>query len=119
MKPYIADFLKFLESKENKKVPLIAKLLNPDKFGSLTKEELNVKGFLGLTGTRIRTIPDNLIVDGSLYLQGTKIESLPNNLKVGGSLYLWDTPLAERMTKEEIRQEIERKGGYIKGVVLK
>jgi hypothetical protein len=139
MKPHIQDFFKFLESKENRKVPFEAKLLNPDKFGSLTKEELNVKGNLNLAGINATTLPDNLTVGGSLWLIGSKIKSLPDNftvggtlyltdstieflsdnLTVGGSLYLWNTSLAKKMTSKQIRQEIEQKGGYVKGRIFK
>jgi hypothetical protein len=135
MKQYIVDFLKYLENKENKKVPLVAKLLYPNKFGSLTKEYLNIEGDLNLSFTKIQSLPDNLKVGGDLYLYDSSnikslpdnltvggdldltlslLESLPNNLKVGGHLFIYDTPLARRMTREEIRQEIEQKGGYVK-----
>jgi hypothetical protein len=138
MKPHIVDFLKFLESKENKKAPIEAKLLYPNKFSPLTKEELYIDGDLDLSSTNIKSLPDNLIVHGDLVLGYTDIESLPNNLqvvgdldlsstliqflpdnlKVGGILFVAGTSFADEddgMTDEEIRQEIERKGGYVKG----
>jgi hypothetical protein len=154
MKQHIIDFLKYLENKDNRKVPIKAKLLYPDKFGPLTEEDLNVEGSLNLAGINVTTLPDNLTVEGGLWvgstplaslpnnltvggslvivnvkikslpdnltvgadleLSGIEINAFPNNLKVGGSLYLWNTPLAKRMTDEEIRQEIKRKGGYVK-----
>jgi hypothetical protein len=152
MKTHIADFLKFLESKENKKVPLEAKLLHPNKF-TITKEELYVRGHLFVQGTeiqylpdtfevggdvylggslkylpdnlkvggdlylvstKIESLPDNLTVALNLFLQDTKIESIPNNLKVGENIYIAGTPLAKRLTKGEVKQEIEQKGGFIK-----
>jgi len=134
MNQHIIDFLKFLESKGEKRVPLEVKLLYPDKFSPITKEDLTVKGSLDLSDstieslpdnltigrnlwlsdTKIKSLPDNLTVGGGVYLAYTEIESIPNKLKVGENLYLWDTPLASKMTKEKIKQEIERKGGYVK-----
>jgi hypothetical protein len=140
MKPHIANFLKFLESKDNRKVPLVAKLLYPNKFSPITKEDLFIDGDLDLYKSTIESLPDNITVKGTLDLSGTDIESLPdnltvqdnlyavqskiqrhdiqpipNNLKVGGSLYLWESPLGNTMTSKQIRQEIEKKGGYVKG----
>ena len=136
MKPHITDFLKFLESKENKRVPLVAKLLQPDKFSPITEEELNiddldlsestiiylpdnltVEGDLDLSDTKIKSLPDNLTVTGTLYSIRNGVQSIPNNLKIGGNFYIWETPLGSTMTQEEIKQEIERKGGYLKGSI--
>jgi hypothetical protein len=138
MKPHIVDFFKFLESKNKKKVPLIARHLYPDKFGTLTREDLFIDGDLDLSSTNIKSLPDNLTIEGDLDLSATDIESLPNNLivvgtlflsytpvkfipnnlKVEGNLYLRLTPLAKRMTEDEIVQEVERKGGYIKDSII-
>ena len=51
-------------------------------------DNLTVGGSLDLRGTGIATLPDNLTVGGSLFLDGTGITALPDNLTVGGSLYL-------------------------------
>lgn len=157
MKPHIIDFLNFLESKENKKVPFMAKLLHPNKFSPITKEELNVKGdlnlkrskieflpdnltvggdldlsyveikslpnnlkvagYLNLDWSSVESLPDNLLLLGSLRLEGTSVKSIPNNLYVGGDLYTGNTPLAELITEDEIRQEIEQKGGDVEGEI--
>jgi len=37
---------------------------------------------------------------------------------VGGSLSLDQTPLAEKYSKEQIRQMIEEKGGKVKGAIF-
>ena len=75
---------------------------------------LKVGGSLYLYNTPITSLPDNLQVGGVLYLSNTPITSLPDNLRVGRSLYLSNTPLSQNHTKEEIRQMIEDKGGFIK-----
>ena len=126
---------KYLEKKINKPIPLKVKLVNKLP---LTKEELIVKGSLylsnskitslpgnlkvqgslDLSNTEITSLPDNLKVEGSLYLSNTEIISLPDNLKVKGSLYLHNTPLSRKYTKQQIRQMIEEKGGYVKGQIF-
>jgi hypothetical protein len=72
------------------------------------------KGDLNLGNTPITSLPDNLKVGGYLYLENTKITSLPNNLSVGGFLNLENTPPSKKYTKEQIKQMIEDKGGYVK-----
>ena len=128
------NILKFLEKKEGRPIPLSVKLINNSP---LTPEDLNVTGNLYLTNPKITSLPDNLKVSGHLYLSNTKITSLPDNLqvgghldlsytkitslpdnlKVGGELYLIYTPLSEEYTKEQIRQMIEDKSGYVKGTI--
>jgi hypothetical protein len=87
MKPYIKQFFEFLEKKENRKVPLTTKLLNPKDF-KLSPEDLNVKGDLDLEDTSIDYLPDNLTVERNLILANTSIQSLPDNFKVGRNLDL-------------------------------
>ena len=79
---------------------------------------LQVRGNLRSANTLISQLPDNLQVGGSLDLYYTKIAQLPNNLKVGGNLWLSNTPLSEKYSKEQIRQIIEDKGGYVGGQIL-
>jgi len=125
------NILKFLEKVDNRPIPFLIKLT---KNLPLTPEESNVKGNLNLSFTKITSLPDNLNVGGdldlsetsitslpdnlqvgrSLNLSDSPIASLPNNLKVSGDLYLGFTPLSEQYTKEQIRQMIEDKGGYVK-----
>jgi hypothetical protein len=128
------NILKFLEKVDNRPIPLLIKLT---KNLPLTPEDLNVKGHLNLSNTPITSLPDNLQVGGDLdlsrtpitslpdnlkvsgdfYLGLTKITSLPDNLKVSGDFYLGLTPLSKQYTKEQIRQMIEDKGGYVKGTI--
>lgn len=110
------NIFKFLEKKEGRPIPLSVKLINNLP---LTPEDLNVTGDLNLTKTPIESLPDNLQVGGYLYLSNSNITSLPNNLKVGGGrgLYLVNTPLSKLYTKEQIRQMVEDKGGFIEKMV--
>jgi hypothetical protein len=78
-------------------------------------DNLQVRGSLYLYDTQITSLPDNLQVGGNLSLYDTPITSLPDNLKVGGNLDLENTPLSQNHTREEIRQMIEDKGGFIRG----
>jgi hypothetical protein len=107
------NILKFLEKVDNRPIPLRVKLINNLP---LTPEDLNVTGNLNLRYTPITSLPDNLKVGGSLDISYTNIKSLPNNLQVGGGrgLYLVNTPLSKLYTKEQIRQMVEDKGGFIK-----
>jgi len=127
------NILKFLEKKEGRPIPLRVKLTNNLP---LTPEDLNVTGNLGLSRTPINSLPDNLNVVGNLNLSVTPITSLPDNLQVGGHLdlsytsitslpdnlnvgsrlFLVNTPLSKQYTKEQIRQMIEDKGGFVKGI---
>ena len=56
-------------------------------------EDLQVGGYLDLSGTAITSLPKGLCVGGSLYLRNTAITSLPEDLQVGGSLYLSGTAI--------------------------
>jgi len=107
------NIFKFLEKVDNRPIPFRTKLIHNLP---LTPEDLNVKGDLNLSNTPITSLPDNLQVGGSLDISYTNIKSLPNNLQVGGGrgLYLVNTPLSKLYTKEQIRQMVEDKGGFIK-----
>jgi hypothetical protein len=131
------NLFKFIEDRYPEyPTPLKWKLLNePD---SITEEDLMVKGnldlkntkitqlpdnlkvegYLDLYDTKITQLPDNLKVEGNLYLNNTKITQLPDNLKVRGTLWLVVTPIAKKYSKDQIRQMIKDKGGYIKGDIL-
>jgi hypothetical protein len=95
-------FFQYLEDIGEQRVPLKAKLLDPDQF-TITPEDLDVKGDLYFLDSPITLLPDNLQVGGNLSLFNTKITSLPNNLQVGGDLLLSKTPLSSK-TEAEIRQ---------------
>jgi hypothetical protein len=66
-----------------------------------------------LSNTPIKELPDNLEVGGILDLENTHIEELPDNLKVGVSLDLRNTPLSKKYTEQQIKDLIEKKGGYV------
>jgi hypothetical protein len=40
-------------------------------------------------------------------------KKLPDNLEVGGNLYLSNTPLSKKYTKQQVKDLIEEKGGYV------
>jgi len=91
----IYNLFKFIEDKKPQyKLPFKVKLIHAPE--TLTKEDLNVKGDLGLSNTPIQSLPDNLTVGGFLDLEGCKnITSLPSGLKVKGSLDLRDTNITK------------------------
>jgi len=69
--------------------------------------------------TPITSLPDKLQVgwgrEGGLYLYNTKISEIPKFLEVNGDLGLGGTPLVEKYTRDEIKQMIKDKFGYIAG----
>jgi hypothetical protein len=67
-------------------------------------DNLSVGGGLDLRDTPIQTLPDNLSVGGDLDLRYTQIQTLPDNLNVGGDLYIRTTPLAEKYSRQQIKQ---------------
>jgi len=98
----IYNLFKFIEDKKPQyKPPFKVKLIHAPE--TLTKEDLNVKGYLNLSGTPIQSLPNGLEVRGSLYLDKTPIQSLPNGLEVEGNLWLKNTPLSKKYTEEEIK----------------
>jgi len=132
----IYNLFKFLEDKKGKKIPFKFKLIYAPE--TIEKEDLDVEGDLDLEDTKISSLPDNLTVGGYLNLYKTKISSLPDNLTVGGSLYLSrtpisslpknlqvelriylkNTPLADKYSKEQIKQMIKEKGGYVTAIMM-
>jgi hypothetical protein len=84
-KEALKRIFEFLEEKGEHKAPFIWKHMNDIP---LTKEELNIKGNLDLTDSKIKSLPEGLKVGGDLYLDGSYVKSLPKGLKVGGDLYL-------------------------------
>ena len=127
------NLFKFLEKQKGKQIPLRLKLI----LGlPLTPEELDVKGDLDLSDTKITSLPQGLKVEGnlltsdtkikslpqglkvtvSLFISATKITSLPPDLEVGGNLWIFGTPLAKK-SDEEIRAMLTT--GYIKGKIWK
>jgi hypothetical protein len=137
-KETIKNILDFLEKKENKKHKDSDNLVWKLRFGyPLTKEELNQKGNLHLSFTKITSLPKGLKVGGFLYLfmckhltslpEGLKvggilslnhssITSLPKGLEVGGDLQIEGASLT-KYSNEELRKMIEP--GFIKGDIIR
>ena len=107
MEKHIIEFFKFLKSKENKKVPFLAKMAHPEIFGKMEKEDLFFKQSLNLDNRTLKELPPGLVIRGNLDLSLTdglyeipsdidlggglnlhhsEIKKLPDNLTVGGSL---------------------------------
>ena len=71
----------------------------------LPRNLTKVGGNLNLMLSQIEKLPDNFIVNGTLDLESCKnLKSLPNGLKVEDNLILYRTPIANRYTKEQIRE---------------
>ena len=74
---------------------------------NLGKPLFSVKGDLNLEETDIEYLDNLVSVGGNLYLIGAQFESLGNLKYVGGDLDLRNTPLSEKYSEEEIRQQVE------------
>jgi hypothetical protein len=132
-KETLKNIMHFLENEENKS-SFKWKLKNDEP---LTKDELVVKGNLGLQFSKLTSLPEGLKVRGNLYLYSTKIKSLPEGLSVGGTLDLenctnltslpkglevgWDLIIngtkLQKYTDDELREMINL--GYIKGDIIR
>ena len=134
-KETLKNIFNFIERKENRKTPFLWKVLNNDPF---TEDELNIKGNLDLSETKIRTLPKGLKIGGdldlidcpnltslpedldvgySLYLYNCKnLTSLPKGLQVGLNLYIGKTSLTN-YSNDELRKMIEL--GYINGKIIR
>jgi hypothetical protein len=84
-KETIRSIFKFLENEENRKTPIVWKLINNEP---LTDDELNIEGNLNLTDSKITQLPKGLKVGDNLNLLGSIITSLPEGLEVGANLDL-------------------------------
>jgi hypothetical protein len=82
----ILKLFQFIKDKEGYEIPFKQKLI----YGyPLTKEELNVKGSLDLSESKITSLPDGLKVGVDINLNNCySLTSLPDGLTVGGSLNL-------------------------------
>jgi hypothetical protein len=125
----LISLFKFLEKEKGKPIPFEVKILHGLP---LTPEELDVKGdldlsdtkikylpkglkiehFLVISDTKITSLPPDLEVRGHIFMSDTKITSLPPDLKVEGNVWMFGTPLAKKSDKE-IRAMLTT--GYIKG----
>jgi hypothetical protein len=84
-KETIRSIFKFLENEDNRKTPIVWKLINNEP---LTDDELNIEGNLNLTDSKITQLPKGLKVGDNLNLLGSIITSLPEGLEVGANLDL-------------------------------
>lgn len=87
------NFLKFLQDKKGKDIPLKFKILFTPE--SITDEDLTTEESLDLSFSELPSLPDNLNIGGSLLLRGSTLEQLPKNLRVGLSLSLPNTSIKE------------------------
>ena len=108
----IKKILDFLEEKENKKHSERDNLVWKLRFGyPLTKEELNQKGNLHLSFTKITSLPKGLKVGGFLYLFMCKhLTSLPEGLKVGGILSLNHSSVTSLPKGLEVGDDLQIEG---------
>ena len=131
----IIKIIEFLEKEENRKKPFTYKLTFNEP---ITEEELNVKGNLDLSYSKITSLPDGLKVGGYLNLRFLDIEILPEGLKVGGDLslrgckhlrslpkglivkgYLFlNNSSLKKYTDEQLREMIEP-DGFINGKIIR
>ena len=65
---------------------------------------------LDLVQSKIKNLGNLEYVGDFLSLADSDIEDLGNLKYVGGNLSLWRTPLAKRITEEEIRSKINVEG---------
>jgi hypothetical protein len=73
-----------------------------------------VNGYLDLEKCKnLQSLPNGLKVGHTLDLRDTNIRSLPSDLEVGGDLALYRTPIANRYTKEQIREMVPGVEGLI------
>jgi hypothetical protein len=88
-------------------------ILELKKYYPQLPDNLNVGGWLDLSGTQITQLPDNLNVGGSLYLRGTQITQLPDNLNVGGSLDLSGTQITQLPDNLNVGGSLDLRGTQI------
>jgi hypothetical protein len=82
---------------------------NSEKFTKVHNKHYNkivVNGYLGLNGTQIASLPDNLYVGGDLDLSRTPIASLPDNLHVFGRLELINTQIKSLPNNLQINKSL-------------
>jgi hypothetical protein len=81
----VGNFFQFIKDKRGYEAPLQFKILNDLP---ISKEDLEVGGYLDLDNTEVTSLPVGLKVETDLHLLHTPITSLPPGLEVGGNLDL-------------------------------
>jgi hypothetical protein len=77
----------------------LSKAQNPDE---ILKNIKYIDGYLDLSRSNIKILPDNLEVEGWVSLSNTKIENLPNGFKVKGDLDILNNKYIKSFPKDLI-----------------
>jgi hypothetical protein len=85
IKETIRNIFKFLEKEENRKTPIVWKILNNEP---IEQDDLIVNGDINMEYSDVESLPEGLYVNGDLSLFGSEIKSLPKDLYVSENLYL-------------------------------
>jgi hypothetical protein len=109
-KEILKKIFDFLEENDNKRKPFQVKLLNNEPF---TEEDLDVKGNLDLSHSKITSLPEGLKVEGNLILVESEIISLPEGLKVGVDLDLRNSYIESLPEGLEVGDELDLAYTYI------
>lgn len=75
---------------------------------------VRVNGFLYLRDSEVTDLSNLKYVERYLNINNTKIDRLPELEYVGAGISMRKTPLAQRMSEDEIKNNIEVKGVIIK-----
>ena len=74
---------KFLEKEENRRTPIVWKILNNEP---IEQDDLIVNGDINMEYSNIESLPEGLHINGDFSLFGSEIKSLPKDLYVGENL---------------------------------
>ena len=74
---------KFLEKEENRRTPIVWKILNNEP---IEQDDLIVNGDINMEYSDIESLPEGLHINGYFSLFGSEIKSLPKDLYVGENL---------------------------------
>jgi hypothetical protein len=85
IKETIRSIFKFLENEENRKTPIVWKIVNNEP---IEQDDLIVNGDIDMEYSDVESLPEGLYVNGDLSLFGSEIKSLPKDLYVGENLSL-------------------------------
>ena len=78
---------------------------------------MKISGWLDLSRSKIKSLPEGLEIGDSLFLVRTSITSLPKGLKVGGHLDITESELPYYYKNDNhLRKSIEP--GFIKGDII-
>ena len=83
IKETLRSIFKFLENEENRKTPIVWKIVNNEP---IEQDDLIVNGDINMEYSDIESLPEGLYVNGDLSLFGSEIKSLPKDLYVSENL---------------------------------